>query len=325
MVQAHVVFTGIVALVPRYDGSFRMILPNASRHPDHPHVAHMLAERACVSGWPFTYRQLHPQNHKDLSVWLLDGHSVKILNPISSSSVTPVRKYIASIDDAVGKDYPHAADISPLVFLSEDSDVVAARVDIPGGNLQATYVRADTEWYYLPNHGSGAQWRSLAQEVCVTFDVDGQLELEITRFSSGLKYSAVVSPNSKNAIEVRFGNVPKDNVVHQGYAETPFPVDHHFSIYYQMSATPPGEEALPNSRQKNHPDNPPLDRPPQIDVHTHEITIDPPAGPTFLASSGHGHMHSPAEEQAIVPPSNNGLVGVGGADCPPGMWNAFNG
>jgi hypothetical protein len=349
MPEAHVLFTGIVALIPKADGTYHVVLANQSNNPM-GHVAHVLAEMEHVSAptKPVTWTGVHPHDANSLlGVWYLYGETISIGGMYGGKVDDSNSAYIATMNDFTG-DLSGAADFSKSLYALMDERYIAARVDLTGGTLEASYVRPDVEWYFEPAHGPKPGWIHLAEEVCFHFPVASSLELTFQRFGSSRVDVMSLFPNDLNQIEVRIGNLPTEQIIPTVANYAVESTDYHFNLYYDMADSPPLERALPDSRNVY----PPVPGMPQ-ETKPHKITMAPdgtseqvaervarsrwlrakedlrkvgqkPLSSATLRSGASGataakaHMHSMDMPQAD--PSEEGVVGP---NCPPAVYNKY--
>jgi hypothetical protein len=121
-----------------------------------------------------------------------------------------------------------------------DPAMVAARVEINGGELATNYV-SDIVWEFRPVKGSTPVTQPLAQQLDYAFDIDGPVILELRKFRSDEMRSIRLTSTSAR---VRVGNSLEEDIQPSG-THRHLSVDTHFELYYQLFAEPPAERPIP--------------------------------------------------------------------------------
>ena len=300
--EVHLIFTGIVGFVPTARG-LTVVVQDArgSDHEAHngdhyPHIPHVVIEEGAYSKSPGLY-ELKPDN--GLRGFLLEQYAVTILNTIQEATLSEAanfRQFVLVLERGCPANGAGCGGIlrhvlGGVVPDGKDSSgrqtkvAVAARMPLPHGRVESTYVDPYDLWQF---QGLSGKPMRLAEEVCHRFEIDGKiLRLSFAKNAGGDSGLLEVKvPDGKKTIEVRIGNLP-ENLVFQRYRGLqPIEPDEHVKLYYDLSALPPSSRrALVPSKGSA------LANPPQT-AHTHRLTPRP--DPHWM---------------------------VRGPNCPPALWS----
>jgi len=292
MTEVHVIYTGIVGFV-RTQSGIMVVVQDAKGHPDHPHVPHVVIEAGAFEGFQ---NLTDLGTHNRLRGFLLERYAINVGGTIEEATLSEdanFQQFVLVLERGCPANAPGCGGILRHVLGGPVPNSVAARMALPHGRLETTYVDPYDQWQF---EGLGGSPVHLAEEMCLMFHIsDPVLRLNFAKNSGAAGSLQVKVPKNEKTIEVRIGNLPEDLV----FYPTREPVstdDEHVKLYYDLSALPPStRRALIYSK-----DPTPLPDVPQT-KHTHRLTPEPIQ---TLAKS----------EQSLKEM-------VHGPNCPPALWS----
>ena len=282
MTEVHLIFTGIVGLVPVGD-RLTVVVQDARNSGHGTHIPHVVIQEEALerfSNLPDLGTHHVQDTDHDLRGFLLDHYDIAV----TPSPAPPFEKnlpYVLDLKTGCPGTAPNCGAFKRILLDGAVPSSVAARMPLPNGRVETTFVDPDQQWHF---EGLGGVPVHLAEEVCHKFQIDTSiLTLSFAKNAGPPGELQVRVPPGESTIEVRIGNLPYNLVFEPPLDPTPTN-DHHVKLYYKLSVNEPGDprpliySAAPT----------PLPHPPQ-DTHTHRLT---PRGPQL----------------------------VRGPNCPPALW-----
>ena len=276
MAEVHLIYTGIVGLVP-VNGRVTVVVQDARNTEHLAHIPHVVIEaNAYVSS-----RNLPDLgSHGVLRGFLLEHYDVMVTGSQATDfSMDP--NFILVLASGCPGSAPGCGGFNRALLDDPIPDSVAARMQLPNGRLETTFVHPRQQWHFEGLAGGPVH---LAEEICHRFRINGEI-LTLT-FSETAELRVKVPPG-QSTIEVRFGNLPLSLIFEP--PPDPKPVDdHHVKLYYRLSQHEP-DDPRPLIYS---PAPTPLPNPPQM-------------------------THLPYRPHRLTPPEQHV---VRGPNCPPALW-----
>lgn len=220
----HVIFTGIVSLIPQ-DGSYLVRLQDASMAHE-PHFASLLAEEPNVIARASPEVTAHQVVGPKLAAWRIPNGTIRVENRILDDVLAHDLGNVLEIADACPGDRCGVA--------KRSYDGVELYID--RGTLTATALESHP-WRWKSE--SADRSRFIAEEICWTFRISGRtLKLSLPDGKGGATSLHLKAPKDGGDIELRLQNVPKIDFIPTIGAGIP-DEDHHAAMYFLQSVWPP--------------------------------------------------------------------------------------
>ena len=269
MTEVHLIYTGIVGFVPTNSG-LTVVVQDATDPKSHmPHIPHVVIEKSAHK----SHKNLDElsSTNPDLRGFQLKQYAISVTNPIKEKTLkeTPsFREFALLVGGGCPSSLAECGAILKDLLNGPVPMSVAARMALPNGALETTFVDPKVHWHFAGFPGSP---RFLAEEICHSFNIDeAVLTLRFTRNEGDPGELQVEVPRGEKTIEVRIGNLPEDLVFSPGQ-DWVCGDDDHVKLYYKLSKVQPGQaHGLKSSKAPT-----PLPDPPQI-KHWHRLTPKPP-------------------------------------------------
>jgi hypothetical protein len=263
MTEVHLIYTGIVGLVPVGD-RLTVVVQDARNGGHGAHIPHVVIEEGALVSFS-NLPDLGTQN--ELRGFLLDHYDIAVGTPIQDTTFYKDSNFGEFVLD-LRKGCPSTATgrgvFDRNLLNGAIPNSVAARMPLPNGMLATTFVAPYDQWYFKDLGGNPEH---LAEEICHKFQIDGSiLTLSFAKTAGAPGELQVKLPQAQPTIEVRIGNLPYDLVFKRILDTTPTD-DHHVKLYYDLAANPPTDRKPLIYTSVSAP----LPHPPQ-ETHTHRLT-----------------------------------------------------
>lgn len=305
MTEVHIVYTGVISFYPsKENGEIKtlwVLAPNGE-HPGHRHQLWMACRKNQVrnaDGFDVLVEERLPGEAGQSAVaFAIDGpmeiegmpdQELEIDEGELESQLVPLshlRCHHLFGEDSKAKLLSHHLS---QIYKKRTS----FRTAIKNGKVECCYVDYQKEWRFSNDLSEGNSF-FLAQEVCHTFDVEGET---LTLSFQGRRVELGVESELESII-IKIGNTLPMDVLRP--LSEPSGVDFHVQLFDKLASSPGG--SLPYLMRAE----------------------EKPEGPMSSSEQEEEHDHGWANAMSWVGGVEFGMA-VGGANCPPGWWEEDDG